>query len=525
MLTSILLSLDLASKMSRLPKRPGCGRSRDVLVSPFYLTTTPVRRYYREHAQNKSLIKFAVDLHAMTMEKLQFALPAVFTIGPSNDFEALKKYAMLLAGKQADSSHSAPKGVIRPGESNHVRDIVKGIIEGETRVIISGMTMEQVFKERKMFKDKVIENVQHELEQFGLRIYNANVKELRDAPGSEYFAFLSRKAHEGASNQARIDVAEARMRGEIGESEKKGRTKQEISKIDADTAVLETKRKSEKAKADAELTTKQTELDRDIQLAQIAARRQAEMRDAELQKGVEQKKAETELERLRATDVTKSKIAREVAQQKADAAYYTEVKGTDGGMYAQSKSAETAAFRQTKEAEATYFRQTKEAEGAYYRQVKEADASFYARQKQAEADVYAKQKEAEGIAAKAKAYGALADVLGGPQGLMQYLMLENDTYVKLAKANGEAIRGLQPKISVWNTGSDSSNSTDTMAPIKNLMQSLPPLFSTIADQTGITPPSWMARMPLQQGSEDNVGQERQVDRKGKGKALTNGSDK
>src|ERR1700722_10326351 len=434
----------------------------------------------------------------MTMEKLQFALPAVFTIGPSNDFEALKKYAMLLACKE----NTAPKGAIRPGESNHVRNIVKGIIEGETRVIISGMTMEQVFKERKMFKDKVIENVQHELEQFGLRIYNANVKELRDAPGSEYFAFLSRKAHEGASNQARIDVAEARMRGEIGESEKKGRTKQEISKIDADTAVLETKRKSEKAKADAELTTKQTELDRDIQLAQIAARRQAEMRDAELQKGVEQKKAETELERLRATDVTKSKIAREVAQQKADAAYYTEVKGADGAMYAKSKDAEIAAFRQTKE----------------------ADAAFYARQKQAEADLYAKQKEAEGIVAKAKAYGALADVLGGPQGLMQYLMLENDTYVKLAKANGEAIRGLQPKISVWNTGAGSSDSTDAMAPIKNLMQSLPPLFSTIADQTGITPPNWMARMPVQQGSEDNVEQERQVDIKGKGKALTNGSD-
>jgi flotillin len=115
--------------------------------------------------------------------------------------------------------------------------------------------MEQAFKARKMFKDKVIENVQHELEQFGLRIYNANVKELRE--------FLSRKAHEGASNQARIDVAEARMRGEIGESEK-GRRKQEISKIDADTAGLETKRKSEKAKADAELTMKQTELDRDI---------------------------------------------------------------------------------------------------------------------------------------------------------------------------------------------------------------------------------------------------------------------
>ena len=81
--------------------------------------------------------------------------------------------------------------------------------------------------------------------------YNANVKELQDTQGSEYFKFLSRKAHEGASNQAKVDVANARMIGEIGEAEKRGKARQEISKIDAQTAVLETQRKSEKAEADA----------------------------------------------------------------------------------------------------------------------------------------------------------------------------------------------------------------------------------------------------------------------------------
>lgn len=83
-------------------------------------------------------------------------------------------------------------------------------------MIVSGMTMEEIFKERQLFKNKVIENVQTELNQFGLRIYNANVKELQDTAGSEYFKFLSRKAHEGASNQAKVDVANACMMGEIG---------------------------------------------------------------------------------------------------------------------------------------------------------------------------------------------------------------------------------------------------------------------------------------------------------------------
>lgn len=73
------------------------------------------------------------------------------------------------------------------------------------------------------------------------------------------------------------------------------------------------------------------------------------------------------------------------------------------------------------------------------------------------------------------------------------MMLQDNTYEKLAKANADAINGLQPKITVWNTGSDTGNS-DSTAPIRNILQSLPPMLSTINEQTGITPPSWLANM-------------------------------
>lgn len=79
----------------------------------------------------------------MTTEKLQFSLPAVFTIGPDNEMGALKKYALLL---------SEATGDISSGDRSHVHDIVRGIIEGETRVIVSRMTMEQIFKDRSIFK-------------------------------------------------------------------------------------------------------------------------------------------------------------------------------------------------------------------------------------------------------------------------------------------------------------------------------------------------------------------------------------
>lgn len=425
---------------------------------------------------------------------------------------------MLLTGDsdgQVSARNSA--ATIATGR-NHVQDIVKGIIEGETRSIVSNMTMEELFNNRRLFKAQVIECVQKELDQFGLRIYNANVKELQDMGESKYFESLARKAHEGAQSQAQVDVANARMIGRVGEAEKEGEAKQRIAKINAHTAVLETERKVEKANADQKLRTREIEIARELNLEQIASDRAAQHRDAELQRGVEEKRAAMELERLRATTVTQAKIERESAEQKADADFYS-----------QSKQAEAHLVNQRAEADAVAYSGEREAEIAATKKTRDAEASFFVKQKEAQADFIVKQQEAAGITEMARAYGELANVLGGPQGLMQYLMLQNNTYEKLALANAKAIHGLQPKINVWNTGSSAGGeggAADPTAPIRNLFQTLPPLLSTIQDQTGIQPPAWLAGMPSgeqQQGQRQNGEMTAQEKVRAKQEALMNGN--
>ena len=106
---------------------------------------------------------FSLNLQAMSVEKLRFALPAVFTIGPDNKPDALKKYALLLSGA-GDARQQGAKptnNTLHPVQKTHVQDIVKGIIEGETRVIVSSMTMEEIFKERQIFKQKVSTATEH----------------------------------------------------------------------------------------------------------------------------------------------------------------------------------------------------------------------------------------------------------------------------------------------------------------------------------------------------------------------------
>ncbi|PNS14292.1 hypothetical protein CAC42_6805 [Sphaceloma murrayae] len=443
---------------------------------------------------------FSMQLHAMTREKLKFSLPAVFTIGPRDSIEDLEKYAVLLTG---DSDGVVPTSPAKHGHfstvatgRNHVQDIVKGIIEGETRSIVSTMTMEELFSSRAIFKSKVIQSVQSELDQFGLCIYNANVKELQDMPGSQYFEFLSKKAHEGAQNQAKIDVANARMIGEIGEAEKQGETKQRIAKINATTAVLETERKSEKAVADKELKSREIAIERELELERIEARRKGEMRDAELLKTVEMRKAEMELERLRASKVVGARIEKESSEQRADAA-----------LYAENKKADAEKYRETTAAEANFLKISREADAVLYKRQKEAEAEFLVRSREAEAQLVAKTKEAAGLSHLAKAYEELSSALGGPQGLMQWMMLQNGTYERLAQANATAIQGLQPKISVWNTGNDSG--ADSMAPIRDLVRCLPPMLSTVQEQTGIRPPQWFAQMPEAEGQGIQVKKEQQ----------------
>ncbi|OVA07886.1 Band 7 protein [Macleaya cordata] len=147
-----------------------------------------------------SPVNYTFEVQIMSSEKLSFLLPAVFTIGPH---------------------------------------LVLGIIEGETRVLTASMTMEDLFKGTKGFKKEVFDKVQLELNQFGLLIYNANIKQLVYVEGHEYFSYLGQKIQKEAANQAKIDVAEAKMKGEVGAKlREEGQTAQNAAKIDAKTRII-----------------------------------------------------------------------------------------------------------------------------------------------------------------------------------------------------------------------------------------------------------------------------------------------
>lgn len=138
----------------------------------------------------------------------------------------------------------------------------------------------------------------------------------------------------------------------------------------------------------------------------------------------------------------------------------------------------------------------KTADAAAYRIIKAAEANFLAESKEAEAALVKREKEAAGLTAMAGAYSHLSQALGGPDGLIKYLMIERGVYTDLAKANADAVRGMNPKMTIWNTGSQAGEAVGAdgkmggVESIRNMYQMLPPLMTTINEQTGVVLPEW-----------------------------------
>ncbi|KAK1360083.1 Flotillin-like protein 4 [Heracleum sosnowskyi] len=445
-----------------------------------------------------SPVNYTFDVQAMSAEKLPFVLPAVFTIGPRvGDDASLLKYAKLV------SAHDKL--------SNHVKELVMGVIEGETRVLAASMTMEEIFKGTKQFKQEVFDKVQLELDQFGLHIYNANVKQLVDVPGYEYFSYLGQKTQMEAANQAKVDVSEAKMKGAIGAKEREGLTLQNAAKIDAESKIMSIRRQGEGNKeeikvktevqifknqrdaeveqANAELAKKKAVWSQSAKMAEVEADKAVSIREATLQMEVEKKNALTRTEKLRAQDLSKANVNYDIQVQEANA-----------DLYKKQKAAEAILFEQQKTAEA---------------QRASADADLYARQRAAEADLYSKMKEAEGMAAVAEAQGfylgnLLKQVGGNYSALRDYLMIHGGTFKDIAKLNAEAVRGMQPKINIWTgangsgVGDGVSGSGGAMKEIAGLYGMLPPLLETVNDQTGMLPPSWLATLPTDSNKNSKV---------------------
>jgi len=388
-------------------------------------------------------VSYELKLNNMSSEQVPFVLPMVFTVGPVDPVEQpelFKTYAKKL-------SHLNPR---------ELEKLIEGVIHGETRVYSARLTVLEMFNDREKFRSYVKDQVEAELVKFGLHIYNANIAEMTDLDDNRYFYNLKQKALQTTGNQARIDIAEAKKVGDIGENERAAAAFMQIANIEA------AKVKEQNLRTEDILRSKL-----DLQLVELECTQNAAMRQIEVDLAPKQRKIErdTELNLLQAANKEAELRATILVTSKIDAD--ARVAQALGDAEAQNRLADAFLYKAKLEAQASNAA---------------ADALQYHAEREAAAILVKATAAANGI--KYYLEQGLSEEM-----IKFYMSLEAGLFVDIANTSAKAIQGLNPQIHTWTTGgSGDGSSNDPFATIRNLAMSIPPVYDAIRNQTGISLP-------------------------------------
>lgn len=372
----------------------------------------------RVHAIKMTPKNLQFSLHNMSSEKIEFKLPCSYTVGPYHHDEDAESFLNYVK-KMYDTTES------------QMEEIIKGVIEGETRMLTANMSVEELFSSKEKFKDMVTNKVQEDLKPYGIRVYNANIQDLTDYDTKNlYFEFRKQRAVQNANNEAMIDVAKAKKLGQIGVKQNEAETRMRNSEQEAAAKLIENEQMQKIIESTTLLEMSKADNDRKQKIAQYTADISSEQHKVELMKTLAEKQKEQELETLKATVLTKTIIEAEQSIKEAEG---------------KAKAIEII-----------------------------ANANLYKQQKEAEGLQYLMDSQSNGL------NKIMLSCQSNPHLVMFYL--GKDGLLKdVVNSQANAVAGMQPKVNIWNTGPDASIDT-----ISKTIQNMVPLASGILNQTGLT---------------------------------------
>jgi flotillin len=377
--------------------------------------------------------------NALSLQNIRIHVPSTFTVGVTTDQDIVKNAAERLL-------HLAP---------NQIEEMAQEIIFGQLRLTVASLTIEQINQDRESFLESIRHNVEPELNKIGLHLINVNVTDITDE--SDYIESIGLKAASEARQRAKVDVADQRKMGAIGEAdanrEKDIRVAENVAEAEKGKKKAEAERRvfvqdQESSAIDGENTANAeiAKSNASLVVEQAVAAQRAEVAQAEAKANIQKAEYLAEKERLNAEEVVRVEI--------------------------EKRKIEIAA-----EAEAEKIR--REAKG-------EADGVLLKYEAQAKG-------VQQLLAAKAKGYSDLiSSVDGDSQAAATLLMIEK--LEEMVKHQVEAISNLKiDKITVWDSGSGTAQGSTTANFLSDFIKSIPPL-QDLSSMVGLELPEFLGKM-------------------------------
>lgn len=272
-----------------------------------------------------------------------------------------------------------------------IRDIITPVLEGNIREIISQTTLKELIQgDKKVFADRIIENVTPNLNDMGLELTTFNIQSFKDKNGVI--------ANLGIENTVQISkdaaIAKAKAEREIAVEQAKAAQEANEARVASETEI---------AKKQNELEIQRAELKKNADAKRAEADAAYRIQEEEQRKAIETSTAEADLARLekkieleeREVAIKERKLEAEVKKE-AEANKYAKQQAADAALYTTQKQSEAELFQRQKKAEAEKIEAERKAEADLA--LAEADAAA----KKALADAVRAQGEAEAAAEKAK---------------------------------------------------------------------------------------------------------------------------
>ncbi len=438
-----------------------------------------------------------IDLTAALSKKnIRVNVPSTFTVGISTDPAIMNNAAERLLGMN----------------DREVTSQGRDIILGQMRLVIATLTIEQINQDRETFLDLVNKYCGAELNKIGLEVINVNIRDISDESG--YIDAIGRKAAAEAINQAKIEVAEAKRHGDIGEAtadrEREVQVADQIAQAEIGRKQAQRNQRIRTAQLEAEGIAGEAESRRsqDVATAEQGAKAIQGQKTAEAEQRI--RVAELEAEAVRGENESKAKVVdyeATLAEARAEAQRRGEVALANAArdVLLAEKEQEMARLEKTQVVQQLIERTKVEIDA-------EAEAERLRRIAKGEADaVLAKYNaEAEGLQkvleAKATGYERMLSICGERKDLAPSLLIIE----KLPELIAEQVKAIQnlriDKITVWDSGqsvgTDGTVSTGSTGQfLRGLIGALP-LMHELAKQAGIDLPGVLGKV---QETEDAAG--------------------
>ena len=346
-----------------------------------------------------------------TKDAINIMVDAVANVAISKDPELLKIAASKFLGYKPEQ----------------IRQIITPVLEGNIREIISQTTLKELIQgDKKVFAERVIENVAPNLQDMGLELTTFNIQNFKDRNGVidnlglENTVQISKDAAISKA-QAEKEIAIAQAQAAMAANEAQVKADQEIARrqneLNIQKAELKKSEDAKRAEADAAYEIQQQEQRKTIETTTANANL------AKMEKEIELKERSVAIkERMLEAEIKKQAEAEKyAAQQEADARLYEVQRQSEAELFERMKKAEAEKFEAEQQAEAT-----KAASEARKIAMENEAAGIKAKGEAEAAAIQAKAiAEAEGILKKAEAmkqYGEAATMDMQLQAIQTYFM-------------------------------------------------------------------------------------------------------